>query len=119
MFDHLRTKQQQVWSSLSAILTFDGIMSATVAVLGSGQATVFYDPKHSPSALWGSMALYLVSAIVVLIGLNLHGEYSKVTSADDAENVYLGTIKNGATVSLIGMWTSVLGMIFLVIALVA
>lgn len=117
IFDHLRANQNQVWNGLSSVLTFDGIMSATAAVLGSGQAKEFYDPGHLQWVLRFSMYAYLASAVVALLGLNLHGRYDKAQSADDAERIYLSTTKTGARFGVIAMWISLAGTALLVAAL--
>ena len=117
IFDHLRANQHQVWNGLSSVLTFNGIMSATVAVLGSGQAKTFYDPGQPALALRLSMYSYLASAVLSLIGLNLHGRYDGAQRPDEAETIYLNTTKNSARLGGAAMWVSLAASALLVIAL--
>ncbi len=60
---------------------------------------------------------YLISALLSLFGLNLHGSYKSVRSASDAADIYLGTIKNGGTTSIIAMWLAFLATILLFVVL--
>lgn len=118
VFDSLRANQAQVWNGLSSVLTFDGIMSATIAVIGSGQAKALYDADQPAWVLRLSMYSYLASAVLSLIGLNLHGRYDRAKSTDDAEGIYLRTVKAGARVGVAAMWISLAATAVLVIALI-
>ena len=118
IFDSLRANQGQVWNGLSSVLTFDGIMSATVAVIGSGQAKVLYSGEQPAWVLRLSMYAYLASAVLSLIGMNLHGLYERAKSSDEAELIYLGTVKNGARMAVTAMWISLAATAALAVALI-
>jgi hypothetical protein len=94
---HLRFKQQQVWSSSSAILTYDGVMTA---------ALVIGDRDHK---LYVPVTLvFLVSAVSCVISLNLHGTFGDVRSFEEGQQVNLTVLKIGGFLCLVSLWLSLI-----------
>ena len=93
--EHVRFRQHQLWSSSSAILTFDGVMTAALA---------FGDQEHRffrPVTL-----AFLASAALSVFALNIHGAVDGVRSIGHALDASVSDLKLGAGLCLAALWIS-------------
>jgi hypothetical protein len=93
--DHVRFRQHQLWSSSSAILTFDGVMTAALAFGDQGHR--FFRPVT---------LAFLASAALSVFALNLHGGAGGVRSIDHALDLSVRDLKLGAGLCLAALWIS-------------